>query len=103
MPRYLGCAAVLARSFARIHESNLKKQGLLPLVFSQPDNYDRIREGDRVSLPSICDIAPGVDLQCVVRQADGACEHLVLTHTLSENHLRWLRAGSALNALMEQS
>lgn len=99
MPRYLGCGAVFARSFARIHESNLKKQGLLPLVFRNAEDYARIREGDRLSLESIGDIAPGTDIGCVVQHADGSCERIVLGHTLSENHLRWFRAGSALNAL----
>jgi len=100
MPRYLGCAAVIARSFARIHESNLKKQGLLPLTFRNPEDYDRIREGDRVSLAGIAGVAPGAVVECVVQHADGTRETLSLAHSLSANHLRWFRAGSALNALL---
>jgi len=102
-PRYLGCAAVIARSFARIHESNLKKQGLLPLVFRNPEDYNRIREDDRISLAAIADLAPGVDVECHVRHADGTRETLGLRHSLSANHLRWFRAGSALNALLAES
>jgi aconitate hydratase len=98
-PRYLGCAAVIARSFARIHESNLKKQGLLALTFRNPDDYDRIREDDRISLPATINLVPGADVECVIKHADGSQETVKLAHTLSEEHIRWFRAGSALNAL----
>jgi len=98
-PRYLGCAAVIACSFARIHESNLKKQGLLALTFRNPDDYERIQEDDRLSLPSIADLAPGIDVKCVIRHSDGSKETVKLGHTLSDEHIRWIRAGSALNAL----
>ena len=98
-PRYLGCAAVIARSFARIHESNLKKQGLLALTFRNPDDYERIREDDRISLPAAINLVPGADVECVIKHADGSQETVKLAHTLSEEHIRWFRAGSALNAL----
>jgi aconitate hydratase len=98
-PRYLGCAAVIARSFARIHESNLKKQGLLALTFSNPDDSERIREDDRLSLPAAINLLPGADLECVIKHSDGSQETVKLAHTLSEEHIRWFRAGSALNAL----
>jgi aconitate hydratase len=98
-PRYLGCAAVIARSFARIHESNLKKQGLLALTFRNPDDYERIREDDRISLPGAINLVPGADVECVIKHADGSQETVKLAHTLSEEHIRWFRAGSALNAL----
>jgi len=100
IPRYLGCAAVIACSFARIHESNLKKQGLLPLVFRDPDDYDRIRESDRISLVGMASMAPGLDVECHLLHADGMREIIKLAHSLSANHLRWFRAGSALNALI---
>lgn len=100
-PRYLGCAAVIARSFARIHESNLKKQGLLALTFRNPDDSERIREDDRLSLPAVVSLAPGADVACVIRHADGTQETVQLAHTLSEEHIRWFRAGSALNALQQ--
>ncbi len=98
-PRYLGCAAVIARSFARIHESNLKKQGLLALTFRNPDDYDRIREDDRISLPAAINLGPGADVECVIKHADGSQETVKLAHTLSEEHIHWFRSGSALNAL----
>lgn len=98
-PRYLGCAAVIARSFARIHESNLKKQGLLALTFRNPDDYERIREDDRISLPAAINLVPGADVECMIKHADGSQETVKLAHTLSEEHIRWFRAGSALNAL----
>jgi len=98
-PRYLGCAAVIARSFARIHESNLKKQGLLALTFRNPADHDRIREDDRLSLIAVDQLRPGADLACTVKHADGSEDTIPLAHTLSEEHIRWFRAGSALNAL----
>jgi aconitate hydratase len=72
---------------------------MLPLVFSDPADYDRIREGDRVTLEGIADIAPGIGIECRVHHADGTHETLSLGHSMSANHLRWFRAGSALNAL----
>jgi aconitate hydratase len=98
-PRLLGCAAVIARSFARIHESNLKKQGLLALSFSDPADYDRIREGDRISLVGLAGLVPGRAVDCLVRHADGATESLSLAHSFSASQLEWFRAGSALNLL----
>ena len=96
-PRLLGGAAVIARSFARIHESNLKKQGLLALTFSDPSDYDRIREDDRVSLTGLNDMAPGEPVQCTVNHSDGSTESLDLQHSYSESQLEWFRLGSALN------
>ena len=96
-PRLLGGAAVIARSFARIHESNLKKQGLLALTFSDPDDYDRIREDDRISLTGLSDIKPGRPVQCTVSHSDGTSETLELQHSYSESQLEWFRLGSALN------
>ena len=96
-PRLLGGAAVIARSFARIHESNLKKQGLLALTFSDPSDYDRIREDDRMSLTGLNDMAPGEPVQCTVNHSDGSTESLDLQHSYSESQLEWFRLGSALN------
>jgi aconitate hydratase len=98
-PRLLGGAAVIARSFARIHESNLKKQGLLALTFQISDDYDRIREADRISLVGLADLAPGRPVTCIVRHADGTTETLNLAHSFSRMQLEWFRAGSALNVL----
>jgi aconitate hydratase len=98
-PRLLGGAAVIARSFARIHESNLKKQGLLALTFQDLDDYDRIREDDRINLVGLGDLAPGQPVTCIVNHADGTSETLILVHSFSAAQLRWFRSGSALNLL----
>jgi aconitate hydratase len=98
-PRLLGGAAIIARSFARIHESNLKKQGLLALTFSDPADYDRILEGDRLSLVGLAEMAPGKPVTCIVKHADGKSETLLLKHTFSEPQIGWFRAGSALNVV----
>lgn len=96
-PRLLGGAAVIARSFARIHETNLKKQGLLALTFAKPDDYDRIRESDRIDLVGLAKIAPGKPVECRIKHADGTQETLWLNHTFSAAQLEWFHAGSALN------
>ena len=96
-PRLLGGAAVIARSFARIHESNLKKQGLLALTFQNPADYDRIRADDRISLVGLQAMAPGQPVECRIKHADGTSETLRLNHTFSASQLEWFRKGSALN------
>jgi aconitate hydratase len=96
-PRLLGGAAVIVRSFARIHESNLKKQGLLALTFETPTDYDRIREDDRISLVGLAALAPGKPVECRIRHADGTQETLHLRHSFGASQLEWFRAGSALN------
>ena len=96
-PRLLGGTAVIARSFARIHESNLKKQGLLALTFQDTADYDKIREDDRISLVGLADLAPGKPVDCVVSHSDGTSETLQLNHTFGESQLEWFRLGSALN------
>ena len=96
-PRLLGGAAVIVRSFARIHESNLKKQGLLALTFQSPADYDRIREDDRISLVGLKQMAPGKPVECRVKHADGSTETLRLNHSFSGPQLEWFRKGSALN------
>jgi aconitate hydratase len=96
-PRLLGGVAVIARSFARIHESNLKKQGLLALTFQDPTDYDRIREEDRISLLKLAAMAPSKSVECLVRHTDGTTEMLRLSHSFAASQLEWFRAGSALN------
>ena len=96
-PRLLGGAAVIARSFARIHESNLKKQGLLPLTFQDPADYDRVREDDRISLTGLSDLAPGVPVSCTIHHSDGATEEIGLDHSFGTAQIEWFKAGSALN------
>jgi aconitate hydratase len=96
-PRLLGGVAVIARSFARIHESNLKKQGLLALTFADPVDYERIREDDSVSLVGLAQMTPGKPVECRIRHADGTSETLRLAHTFSTPQIEWFRSGSALN------
>ncbi len=96
-PRLLGGAAVIARSFARIHESNLKKQGLLALTFQDPADYDRLREDDRLSLVGLATMAPGKPVDCRIQHTDGTTETLKLNHSFAASQLEWFRQGSALN------
>ena len=98
-PRFLGAAAVVTRSFARIHESNLKKQGILPLTFSDAADYDKVEEGDRMSLLGLGDLAPGRKVRALLHHSDGTTEELLLNHSLNEEQIEWFRKGSALNAL----
>ena len=96
-PRMLGAAAIITRSFARIHESNLKKQGLLPLTFEDPEDYDRIQADDRISLVGLNELSPGTPVRCIVKHADGTDETLNLRHTLNQPQIEWFKAGSAMN------
>lgn len=98
-PRLLGGMAVIARSFARIHETNLKKQGLLALTFVNADDYERVRADDRIDLVGLSDLAPGREVQCVLHHADGTQETVPLKHSYSDVQLAWFRAGSALNVV----
>ena len=96
-PRMLGAAAIITRSFARIHESNLKKQGLLPLTFEDPADWDRVLEDDRMSLVGLSNLAPDRPVQAVLKHADGSEETLNLRHTLNNAQIEWFKAGSAMN------
>jgi aconitate hydratase len=98
-PRLLGAAAVLVRSFARIHESNLKKQGVLPLVFANPADYEKVAETDTLSVTGLAELAPGRPVRVVLHHADGSEDEIEATHSLSEEQIGWFRAGSALNLL----
>jgi aconitate hydratase len=102
-PRYLGAAAIIVRSFARIHETNLKKQGVLPLTFTDPADYDRVRKDDRISILGLRDLAPGKDVEAVLHHADGTQERLRLKHSLTAEQIEWFKAGSALNLLKQRS
>ena len=100
-PRLLGAAAVIVRSFARIHESNLKKQGVLPLTFADPASYEKVLEGDRVSVLGLADLAPGRPLRVVLHHEGGGDDSFEANHTLNDDQILWFRAGSALNVLRE--
>jgi len=98
-PRFLGGIAVIVKSFARIHETNLKKQGLLPFTFSQACDYDLLKEGDKLSILELASLAPGKDVSCKITHADGSSQTINLKHTLNQEQISWFKAGSALNAL----
>lgn len=102
-PRYLGAKAVIARSFARIHETNLKKQGVLPLTFSNPDDYGRIRVDDRISLKGLDALEPNGQVVCRIDHADGSKEEVHLRHSLDAEQIEWFRAGSALNVFAKRA
>jgi len=94
-----GAKAVIARSFARIHEANLKKQGILALTFLDTSNYDKIDEFDRLSLVGLEGLAPGKSIGCVLKRQDGVSFNMSLLHTLTEEQIRWFREGSFLNSM----
>lgn len=102
-PRLLGAAAVLVRSFARIHESNLKKQGVLPLTFANPADYEKVQEKDKVSVLGLDALAPGKPVSVVFHHEDGSSDEVSANHTLSDEQIEWFQAGSALNLLRLQS
>uniref|UniRef100_A0AAQ5ZSK2 Aconitate hydratase, mitochondrial n=1 Tax=Amphiprion ocellaris TaxID=80972 RepID=A0AAQ5ZSK2_AMPOC len=100
-PRHLGGRAIIVKSFARIHETNLKKQGLLPLTFSNPSDYDKIRPDDKISIRGLETFTPGKPLSAVVKHSDGSEETLELNHSFNETQIEWFKAGSALNRMKE--
>jgi aconitate hydratase len=93
---------IFARSFARIHETNLKKQGLLPLVFGDPATYEAIGEDDRISIFDLASLAPGTPLRCGVHRPDGTRFEFQGLHSLSTEQIEWFKAGSALNVIRQR-
>jgi aconitate hydratase len=98
-PRFLGCSAVITKSFARIHETNLKKQGVLALTFVDVKDYDKIQEKDLLSIRGLKDLAPGKNLVLEVKHADGTVDNIPVKHTYNAEQLKWFKAGSALNLI----
>jgi aconitate hydratase len=98
-PRYLGAKAMITKSFARIHETNLKKQGILPLTFADPKDYDKIEQNDRISVTGLQSLAPGKPVSVTIHKADGKDITIQAHHSLTEQQVGWFKAGSALNAL----
>ena len=98
-PRYLGCKVVIAKSFARIHETNLKKQGVMALTFDNPEDYEKIHEDDKISINSLSDISPGKSVDCTVEHVDKTSEKIILNHSYNDLQIEWFRAGSAMNFL----
>ena len=102
-PRHLGVAAVLVKSFARIHETNLKKQGMLALTFNNEADYDKIQEDDKLSLVDIADFSPGRALTLQLTHADGTTEEIKVNHSYNAQQIEWFKYGSALNLIKEQN
>ncbi len=101
--RFLGVQVVVVRSFARIHETNLKKQGVLALTFANPDDYNRVQEMDRISIQGVTQLSPDQPLTMVVHHADGTAESIRVNHTYNANQIAWFQAGSALNKIRSES
>lgn len=101
-PRHLGVRAILVRSFARIHETNLKKQGMLALTFDNKEDYDKIQEDDTIDILGLTSFAPGKPLTVVLNHADGTRDEIVVNHTYNEQQIEWFKAGGALNVIRRQ-
>jgi len=101
-PRFLGCTTVVAKSFARIHETNLKKQGILALTFDNPDDYEKIHEDDQISISQLDGLAPGKPVECNILHADKTSEKIMLNHSYNDLQLEWFKAGSAMNFLRKK-
>lgn len=100
-PRHLGGRAIIVKSFARIHETNLKKQGMLPLTFANPADYDKIQPTDKISLLGLAKLTPGQPIDCEIKHADGKVDKIKLNHTCNDLQIGWFKAGSALNRMKE--
>ena len=98
-PRYLGCAAVITKSLARIHETNLKKQGILALTFDNPDDYEKVLEDDKISLVDLSHLESGKQVKCIISHVDGNKDEILLNHSYNKLQIEWFKAGSALNVL----
>ena len=102
-PRHLGVRVVLVKSFARIHETNLKKQGMLGLTFVNKEDYNLVREKDVVDVTALKELQPGKPVEIKLHHADGTSDSFAASHTLNENQIKWLRAGSALNLIKQEN
>lgn len=102
-PRFLGCKAVIVRSFARIHETNLKKQGILAFTFADPGDYDKIEEKDRLSISGLSQLKPGHLVDVTIEHQDGKSEAIEVKHTMTAEQIDWFKAGSALNLIRIQA
>jgi len=101
-PRFLGAGAIIVKSFARIHETNLKKQGILALTFADESDYDKIEPSDRISVLGLKDFAPGKPLKARIRKADGSTREINLNHSFNQGQIEWFKAGSSLNLMATQ-
>jgi aconitate hydratase len=101
-PRHLGVRAVLVKSFARIHETNLKKQGMLALTFADKEDYNKIQEDDKIDINGLTSFAPGKSLELVFTHKDGSSDTILVNHTYNEQQIEWFKAGGALNIIRKQ-
>jgi aconitate hydratase len=101
-PRHLGVRAIIVRSFARIHETNLKKQGMLALTFANKEDYDKIQENDSIDITGLTTFTEGRQLTMVLHHADGTTDHVLLNHTYNEQQIEWFKAGGALNVIRQE-
>jgi aconitate hydratase len=101
-PRYLGGKAIIVKSFARIHETNLKKQGLLPFTFVDISDYDKVKEDDRIDL-DVKNIEPGNQVKMTLKHSDGTSDTAILNHSLNKHQIEWFKVGSALNLMAKKS
>ena len=102
-PRHLGVKAVIVKSFARIHETNLKKQGMLGLTFANENDYDLIQEDDTFNFIDLVEFAPGKPLIIEVVHSDGSKDKIVVNHTYNDQQIGWFKAGSALNLIKQEN
>src|SRR5690606_10291635 len=102
-PRFLGVRAILVKSFARIHETNLKKQGMLALTFADKSDYDKVREDDTIDILGLTEFAPGKPLRVVLHHSDGTTDEFDVNHSYNEGQIEWFKAGSALNLIKAQA
>jgi aconitate hydratase len=102
-PRHLGVKVVLVKSFARIHETNLKKQGMLALTFQNKDDYELVQEGDQVDVLGLKELAPGKPVEIRLHHPDGSTDSFKADHTLNETQIEWFKAGSALNCIKKEN
>ena len=98
-PRFLGVKAVIVKSFARIHQTNLKKQGMLALTFVNPSDYDKVRQDDTIDILGFEAFAPDTNLTVVLHHADGTSDQFEVAHTYNDTQIEWVKEGSALNKI----
>lgn len=101
-PRFLGGRAIIVKSFARIHETNLKKQGMLPLTFANPNDYDKIQQDDKLAILGLTEFAVGKPFVLVAKHKDGSVDEILVNQSFNENQFEWFKAGSALNLIAKQ-
>ncbi|HUX96969.1 MAG TPA: aconitate hydratase [Bacteroidales bacterium] len=102
-PRFLNVKTVLVKSFARIHETNLKKQGILPLTFNEKSDYDKVRETDRIDITGLNELAPGKNVVIILNHPDGTTDEIIAKHTCNDSQIEWFRAGGALNLIRKSN